>query len=123
MEDDQSLAVIVLILLWAAGGIVSFVGYFVPSIIAIWRDHHQKAGIILLNLLVGWTGVFWVLALVWSVTGGKHSPKKLCPDCATEIPRGARVCGSCGFEFVPINLPPDDNHPPSAQTHSGGACL
>lgn len=41
---------------------------FLPSIIAFVRRHHNRYAILVLNILLGWTGVGWVLALVWSLT-------------------------------------------------------
>jgi hypothetical protein len=41
--------------------------YFVPTIIAFARNHKNKAGIFLVNLLTGWTFFGWVGSLVWSV--------------------------------------------------------
>jgi len=42
--------------------------YFIPSIIATKREHHNKVAITVFNLLLGWTGLGWILALVWSIT-------------------------------------------------------
>lgn len=42
--------------------------YFLPAIVAAFRKHRNKAPIFLLNLLLGWTVVGWVAALVWSAT-------------------------------------------------------
>lgn len=39
-----------------------------PSIIAIIRRHHNRLGIVALNVLLGWTIVGWAAALVWSLT-------------------------------------------------------
>ncbi len=41
--------------------------YFVPSIVAGMRSHRQLAPIIALNVLLGWTLVGWIAALVWSL--------------------------------------------------------
>ena len=41
--------------------------YFMPTIIAFARNHKNKIGIFLLNLLAGWTFLGWVGALIWSV--------------------------------------------------------
>jgi hypothetical protein len=41
--------------------------YFIPTIIAVARNHKNKIGIFLLNLLAGWTFLGWVGALIWSV--------------------------------------------------------
>ncbi len=41
-------------------------GYFFPSIIAAFRSHKNTLAIFLLNLFLGWTGLGWLGALVWS---------------------------------------------------------
>jgi Superinfection immunity protein len=56
---EGSAAVLVLVALGAI--------YFLPSIIAGSRGH-MAAAIVTLNLLVGWTALGWILALVWSLT-------------------------------------------------------
>ena len=43
-------------------------GYFVPWICAASRQHRQTVAIFVLNLLLGWTFVGWVAALVWACT-------------------------------------------------------
>jgi hypothetical protein len=42
--------------------------YFLPVIIAINRGHPNALAIALVNLLLGWTFLGWVIALIWSVT-------------------------------------------------------
>ena len=42
--------------------------YFIPTMIASHRQHHQYSAIFLLNLLLGWSGLGWIIALVWSAT-------------------------------------------------------
>lgn len=42
-------------------------GYFLPSFIAMLRNHKNKLAILLLNILLGWTVFGWVGSLVWSV--------------------------------------------------------
>jgi hypothetical protein len=49
--------------------IISIIFYFLPTLIAFIRGHDSKIGIMFLNTLLGWTFIFWVLALVWSVSG------------------------------------------------------
>ena len=43
-------------------------GYALPWAIAILRGHPQAANIGILNLLLGWTVLGWIAALVWSAT-------------------------------------------------------
>lgn len=42
--------------------------YFAPALVANARHHKNTGAIAALNLLIGWTGLGWVLALVWSLT-------------------------------------------------------
>lgn len=42
--------------------------YMIPAIIAGARHHHNGRAIMVLNLLLGWTFIGWVIALVWSLT-------------------------------------------------------
>ncbi|MCH8491335.1 MAG: superinfection immunity protein [Oceanicaulis sp.] len=41
---------------------------FLPTIIALARGHHNGFAIFLTNLLLGWTVIGWIIALIWSVT-------------------------------------------------------
>ncbi len=40
--------------------------YFLPTIIAANRGH-QVAGVLLINLFFGWTGIGWIAMLLWSL--------------------------------------------------------
>ena len=44
-----------------------FVLYFLPAIIAFARSKRDSASILVLNLLLGWTAIGWVIALIWAV--------------------------------------------------------
>jgi hypothetical protein len=44
-----------------------FVMYFLPSIIALARSKRAVGAILVLNLLLGWTLIGWVIALVWAL--------------------------------------------------------
>lgn len=37
--------------------------YFVPTIVAVTRHHHQTGSIVVINLLLGWTFIGWGVAL------------------------------------------------------------
>jgi Superinfection immunity protein len=43
--------------------------YLLPSLIAALRGHLDAAAIFVLNLVLGWTGLGWLVALIWSLTG------------------------------------------------------
>lgn len=42
--------------------------YFAPTAIALLRRHHAFASIAVVNTLLGWTFIGWVVALAWSVS-------------------------------------------------------
>jgi len=46
--------------------VLIFAFYFLPTLIAFLRQHKNKPAIFLLNLLLGWTVLGWVVSLVWS---------------------------------------------------------
>jgi hypothetical protein len=47
---------------------ILFVPFWLPTIVGFYRKHPSKGGILALNLLLGWTFVGWVLALVWALS-------------------------------------------------------
>lgn len=53
--------------------IISIAIFFLPTFIALVRDHHNKVALIVTNLLLGWTGVGWLVALIWSFTNRKET--------------------------------------------------
>jgi len=42
--------------------------YCMPTFVALHRQHHNNTAIAVLNLLLGWTFIGWVVALVWAVS-------------------------------------------------------
>lgn len=40
--------------------------YFLPTIVAANRGH-GVAGVLLLNLFFGWTGIVWIALLLWAL--------------------------------------------------------
>lgn len=83
--------------------------YFVPSIVAIARNHRNGVPIGLLNIFLGWTVLGWVIALIWAFTTNVEPPKMRqprlakCPECAELILPDAKRCKHCG---VAITTPP-----------------
>jgi len=80
--------------------------YFLPSIIG-----HQKrsfGAIFVLNLLLGWTVIGWIAALIWACTDevrvpvfavqgpGNYGPSRYCCRCGAAAPAGAQFCWACG---------------------------
>ena len=44
-----------------------FVMYWLPTIIAIARHTQSALGVAALNFFLGWTGIGWLLALIWAL--------------------------------------------------------
>jgi hypothetical protein len=42
--------------------------YFLPTVIAFYRNKANKIAIFVLNFLLGWSVVGWVVALVWALS-------------------------------------------------------
>jgi hypothetical protein len=52
--------------------------YLLPFVVAVSRRHRQRLAIFCLNLLLGWTLLGWIAALVWACTSdveAKREPK------------------------------------------------
>lgn len=60
MQDLSSFEIILIILIFAL--------YFLPFLIASLRQHKNILAIFLLNLVLGWTFLGWIVALIWAVT-------------------------------------------------------
>jgi hypothetical protein len=50
----------------AAAGVLLLWFHFLPTFIAYGREHPNRMTILLLNLLLGWTLVGWLAALIWA---------------------------------------------------------
>jgi hypothetical protein len=48
------------------------IAYFAPFLFSLIRGHNDKLAIFLLNLLLGWTLLGWVIALIWSATSNRR---------------------------------------------------
>jgi hypothetical protein len=77
--------------------------YFLPAIIG--HNKRDAAGIFILNLLAGWTGIGWIVALLWACASDPRVPTVLVPAgaalryhaaCGTLQPAGAQYCWACG---------------------------
>jgi hypothetical protein len=54
--------------------VVAIPFYFLPAIVAMVRRHHNEMAIDVLNLLLGWTILGWIAALVWASTEVRQPP-------------------------------------------------
>lgn len=43
--------------------------HFLPSFIAFSREHKSRMLILLLNVVLGWTGIGWIVLMIWAVKG------------------------------------------------------
>jgi hypothetical protein len=41
--------------------------YFLPTVVALVRDRHDRLSVFLLNLFLGWSLIGWVIALLWAL--------------------------------------------------------
>jgi Superinfection immunity protein len=80
--------------------------YFLPALLAQGRTHPNLGAIFALNLLLGWTLLGWVIALVWAlasapIAGPAESPRGRlpCPFCAERILPTAVICRFCGTKL------------------------
>jgi hypothetical protein len=53
-------------MLWMARFCWDSLFYFLPTMIALWREHPRAWAIYAINFLLGWTCIGWVVALVWA---------------------------------------------------------
>ena len=97
--------------------------YFLPTIVAVSRKMKNIAPIVIVNLLLGWTVIGWIVAFWWAILAeGIHAPPvppaivvqpavqppprqadvptgKLCLHCGKYSQPDARLCASCGQAF------------------------
>jgi len=82
--------------------------YFWPAIVA--RKKRNLWAIFVLNLLLGWTLVGWVIALVWACMVETPAPKpsqadppttppRLCVHCGKYSPGESQFCPHCGKQL------------------------
>lgn len=88
--------------------VLMLIVYFLPAINGYSKKHRSRDGIMVVNLLLGWTLLGWIWALVWSLGNVRDdpagpSPKThvRCPDCAELILKDAKVCKHCRCKLLP----------------------
>ena len=86
--------------------------YLAPTIIATSRNISNAGAVAVINVLLGWTCLGWIVALAMSVGGTTRPPTapvalpalpatKVCPDCAEAVLADAKVCKHCRYRFAP----------------------
>ena len=79
-----------------------FLLYFLPSLIG--RGKKDATGIFLVNLLLGWTLIGWVVALIWAISADRpaylqYAPAgggRFCSHCGTPAVHVVQYCSNCG---------------------------
>lgn len=69
--------------------------YFIPTILAVKNDHPSTAGIILLNIFLGWTFLGWLGALIWALN--EPRPKRVIIQNAPSLTKKFK-CPHCHYE-------------------------
>ena len=60
--------VVLTLFLLAVGGFV----YFFPTVVAFYGKKSNRGAILVLNLLLGWTLLGWVGALIWAMVAQRE---------------------------------------------------
>jgi len=78
--------------------------YFLPTIIG--RDKSDAGLIFLVNLLLGWTVIGWIVAFIWACAADTRpvpvrfvpiaSSGRFCSQCGSLSVGGAHYCSACG---------------------------
>lgn len=82
--------------------------YFMPTIEANRRESKSTGSVALLNLLLGWTLIGWIAAMLWAMRDATPEQKaaieadsKTCPHCAETVKAAAKVCKHCHGVLTP----------------------
>jgi len=70
MEAAGAIVIVILMVLASACGLLL---YMLPAIIAYSRGHQDTVAITALNILLGWSLIGWVVALVWALKSAQPS--------------------------------------------------
>lgn len=52
---------------------IAFLAYFLPWIIALLRGTNSNGLIFLVNLLIGWTMIGWVICFIWALCAARRN--------------------------------------------------
>jgi len=85
--------------------------YFLPTIVAIVRKKTNLLAIFLVNFLLGWSVIGWIVALVWAAStervdqtrSGQPVPlvqtqARWCSSCGKYSQADSRFCAHCGSQ-------------------------
>ncbi|PKY10907.1 hypothetical protein B1757_07250 [Acidithiobacillus marinus] len=62
------------IVVWLLMAVLGLLVYFVPSMIAAARHHEHFFWVLMLNIVLGWSGIVWVVLVVWAILGERRGP-------------------------------------------------
>jgi NADH:ubiquinone oxidoreductase subunit 6 (subunit J) len=62
------------VVVWLLGAILGLFIYFIPSIIAAARHHEHFLWVLVLNIVLGWSGIAWMILIVWAILGERREP-------------------------------------------------
>jgi len=98
-------------------GIIIFLFYFLPTWIAFSRKKRNVTPILLVNLLLGWSIIGWIVALIWAVStqtvdvvqssevnvirsSSQQATGRFCSDCGKFSLPESKFCAHCGKSFA-----------------------
>lgn len=58
--------------------------YLIPTAIALWRGTANTFLIFLVNFLLGWTGVIWIVCMIWACVGQTKMQKRFYANAVKE---------------------------------------
>lgn len=87
--------------------------YFLPTAAAVRRGSPDAKAIFIINLLLGWLLIPWVIALAWAYKANTvaaavdgSASARLCPYCAESVKTGAIKCKHCQSDLLPVATTP-----------------
>ncbi len=76
------------VLFWVLGGVLGLFVYFAPALVAVLRRHRNAVWILVLDIALAWSGVAWIVLLVWALAGKTFPPEFLSRDSRPFFRRG-----------------------------------
>ena len=58
----------VMLIVAAVAAVLALAVYLLPALIAAYRGHQDTVAITVLTILLGWSLIAWIIALVWALS-------------------------------------------------------